>query len=305
MLPSTNVQLSVARQRADVSVGPDLQRPIAFVDHWRDRRRCENQTARIVRWVQEDVCDDCGDRERHDGSSSPDPPGNAMREALPRPIVSLGEIDQQTDVVLPTLVLELESVPRRERRKVWWQLRRSWHHRAFDQHWHDGHIGAGECSGHLHPHVIALVVDPPATVRKCLGQPPITDQHHRNFARVERTPNAVFEINTRGDRVDVEEHVRTPESPAQFLGEASGLSGRVVASIRNEDARHASQSMFPVAGVDSPAASGARTLPAPPDVYWLTPFSQGCIHGVTGQPSAAAMSGNAVAPSIDSRTMSA
>ena len=33
--------------------------------------------------------------------------------------------------------------------------------------------------------------------------------------------------------------------------------------------------------------------------------SHGVIHGVTGQPSAAAINGNAVAPSTDSRTMSA
>ena len=88
-----------------------------------------------------------------------------------------------------------------------------------------------------------------------------------------------------GSRVDVEEHIRTPESPAQFLGEASGLSGRVVTSqfqMKMLGTLRSPCSPSPASTHLQPRAP--RTLPAPPDVYWMTPFSQGCIHGVPASP---------------------
>ena len=88
-----------------------------------------------------------------------------------------------------------------------------------------------------------------------------------------------------------------PELGASLVGLAVvGVLGAAV----NDQGIVGAATLVVLVGADRAGGPG-RAGHEPTDVL----FSHGCIHGVAGHPSAAAMSGNAVAPSISSRTMSA
>jgi hypothetical protein len=70
-------------------------------------------------------------------------------------------------------------------------------------------------------------------IAKAQPLPPDDDQHGRGF--LERALQHLDEIGARLDGFDVEEDAIGAEALLQMIGEPSGLAGRVVAAIADED----------------------------------------------------------------------
>ena len=131
-------------------------------------------------------------------------------------------------------MIERRRLPRHQRRERRGQVLRARQRRALHQHRHDRHAAA-EGSRDLLPHEVRGIVEParPRGIANVHPLPPDDDQHRRCV--LQRPLEHLDEVGARLDGFDVEEDAIGAEALLQVIGEPSGLAGRVVATIADED----------------------------------------------------------------------
>ena len=122
-----------------------------------------------------------------------------------------------------------------------------------------------ECLGNLHPYVVVLPIQPPASLRVDCVEPGLADDGDEHVARGDGLINAVDEVFARPDGIDVDEDILAAEVLPEPIGQPAGVGGTVVTTIVDENPGHAPTSLVRRYGFYSGSGSRAHSAAGPED----------------------------------------
>jgi hypothetical protein len=84
-------------------------------------------------------------------------------------------------------------------------------------------------------HEVLGVIEPARAGTVAGRRPSLSDDDEYGGRFAQRRLQDADEVCPRIDRVDVQEHLSSPEAPVHVIGKPTGLAGRVVSSVTDED----------------------------------------------------------------------
>lgn len=144
--------------------------------------------------------------------------------------------NEATDVVAPAVVADVERVSPGERDEALGQLIRGRHLGLLDQS-RDQPNAAIEGGFDLEADEILWIVEPPTTPPVANLHPLSPDDCNESVAGAHGVLDRLGEVHARLDRVDVHEDVFLAEALGELVVEATGVTGRLLATVVDEDAQ--------------------------------------------------------------------
>lgn len=135
------------------------------------------------------------------------------------------------------LVVDLDRLASGQALEIVGQVIGAWHHRAANEHRYDANLALQSRSG-LEPDEVMRVVEPASTRGVGGGDPFIANHHDQHPARADCVFDRLDKIEPGFYPLDIHEHLVCAEMACKAVVQATGITGRIVASITDEDAVH-------------------------------------------------------------------